>query len=247
MMSQNAIHNDDTLLRRMTATRHRSERRSRRKRLTFTVFTLTLVAAGLAAYQFLPRWRAGQEMDVLATQIVAALRSNDPSSALAQCVEADTVWPQIEADNLRVYREGSAPAPLSADALGAQQETQRGLLEKLLAQATESGFNWGAATLAGYGSVVATVRDADTMRRSLQVATGEFYVSDGTATCVVDFTARRCDGRYYLTEAWLVAPEDFAGQDIAARAASQYEHFLNECAIDGKGSIRKAVPVIRAK
>lgn len=244
-MIQNAIHNDDTLLRRMTATRHRNERRSRRKRLTLMGITLTFVAAGLAAYFFVPRWRAGQEMDVLATQFVDALRSNNPGAALALCVESDAVWPQIEGDNVRVYREGSAPAPLSAEALSAQQETQRGLLEKLLAQATESGFDWAEAKLAGYSAVVASVRDGDTMRRSLEVATGEFYVNDGTATCVVDFTARRCDGRYYLTEAWIVAPEDFAGQDIAARAASQYEHFVNECAIDGKGSIRKAVPVIR--
>lgn len=165
---------------------------------------------------------------------VGALREGRLEAALAQCAAGDAGLRAVQAEDQRVYRSEASETNRLASSDRFQIEFLDTLAD-LYADLARAGLDWTRARAVAFVGAGAYARHPELMRRSVRVATGEVYIACGDRLYAVEVSARRPDGRYYISDIWAWRSVGPLPADTRSLAETRFREFDQEDAASHTG------------
>jgi len=162
--------------------------------------------------------------------VLSALRANTPEQALPVCAESDMARATLEEENARLSRETeekpqAIPVSGAAEALPCVK-----MLTLLHGTMAAQGVVWEQARALAFGGVWAEVIAPDEMKDPAVAVTGNLYFGVADKTYALEFTARRCNGQYVITNFWQCVPVGATPENLEQYSKEWFRSFSNESA-----------------
>lgn len=196
--------------------------------------------------------RDAARLGELAEGFVDGLRAGQPDAALAWCAEGSAAE-RLAAEDRRIYGDRDAPQVSLEAARAARLET----LANVRADLERMGLDWGRAEPVAFVGVRGKVRDAQTMRRSVEVALGRILVVQdpiadgavapgtrvgGAQVYAIECSARKVGRTYALVDLWNWEPLGVPADAVEVEAEAQLQAIQREVEADADGRISGVRP-----
>ncbi len=209
---------------------------------------LALVASAVPRDRFPLFSRDATQLGKLAEGLVSGLGAGGPEAALAWCAEHPALAERLASEDRRVYGGGDGASIPVDVAREARLET----LGNLRADLERMGLDWTRARPVAFVGVRGKVRDAETMRRSVEVALGRILVvqqpaGDGTLgqgaqVFAIECSARKVGRTYALVDLWSWEALDVPVNAVDVEADEQLRAIQREVQAEADGRITGVRP-----
>lgn len=187
-------------------------------------------------------WRNDAEpLTRVCEAVLSALRANVPDQALSVCAESETGRAALDEEDARLSLKSEEKPQTGAVSDGAAPLPCTKMLAFLHDTMAAQGVAWEQARALAFGGVWAQVIAPDTMKDPAVAVTGNLYFGVADKNYALEFTARRCNGQYVITDFWQCVPVGATPENLERYSEEWFRSFSRESAsADATAKVRKA-------